>query len=165
MKNTLAYVAMLSMVFLFAQRALASDVATKTSHCAADQVLPDSVCTPGATLTTSTSTICVVGYTKTVRLVTRTTKRKLFRAYDIPWSLRGNYEVDHLISLELGGSNALTNLWPESYDITDGALEKDQFENHLHKAVCRGLMPLKEAQSEIANDWLSYYKKWKHKML
>lgn len=29
--------------------------------------------------------------------------------------------MDHLIPLELGGSNRLTNLWPEPYDFSDGS--------------------------------------------
>jgi hypothetical protein len=47
-------------------------------------------------------------------------------------------EVDHLIPLELGGSNAVTNLWPEPYSPKAGAREKDVLENFLPRAVCGG---------------------------
>ena len=131
-------------------------VQTKTSHCTVS-VLPDSACSPGAVSTTDIKTICKVGYTNTVRNVTDTLKKKVFKEYDIDWKNRGDYEVDHIISLELGGSNDITNLYPESYLITNGARMKDKFENYLHKQVCNGSMTIEEAQKEISSNWLQYY--------
>ena len=109
-------------------------VQTKTSHCVAG-VSPDPECSPGAVLTTNSKIVCVVGYTKKVRAVTTTTMKKVFKEYDLPWSTRSNYEVDHIISLELGGSNDISNLFPESYTISNGARVKDTFENYLHSQV------------------------------
>lgn len=129
----------------------------KTIGCAANQVSPDSACTPGAILTTDTSVICKSGYTKTVRDVPLSEKKQVFREYGIPWSRHGNYEVDHLISLEIGGSNTISNLWPESYFIKNGARTKDKFENYLHAQVCGGRMAVQGAQQEIATDWLAHY--------
>jgi hypothetical protein len=63
-----------------------------------------------------------------------------------------------LISLELGGSNDISNLWPEAADPTPGFHQKDQVENYLHKQVCDGKLSLKQAQQEIATDWLQVYK-------
>jgi hypothetical protein len=69
-----------------------------------------------------------------------------------------SYEEDHLISLELGGSpKDPKNLWPEPYNIPNGARVKDKLENLLHKMVCNGSISLAEAQREIATDWLFYY--------
>ena len=48
------------------------------------------------------------------------------------------HEVDHLVSLELGGSNAIGNLWPEPYAGRWGARTKDVLENRLHELVCSG---------------------------
>jgi hypothetical protein len=62
-----------------------------------------------------------------------------------------------LISLELGGSNDISNLWPEAADPTPGFHQKDQVENYLHKQVCEGKLSLKQAQQEIATDWLRVY--------
>jgi hypothetical protein len=62
----------------------------------------------------------------------------------------GSYEVDHLVSLELGGNNSVANLWPE---ISPGYHEKDEIENRLHDAVCAGSVSLRAAQQEIARDW------------
>jgi len=59
--------------------------------------------------------------------------------------------VDHLISLELGGSNDLANLWPEPYP---DATAKDKAENALHALVCRGKLDLGVAQRGIARDWV-----------
>jgi hypothetical protein len=131
-------------------------VQTKTSNCVAS-VLPDPACSPGAILTTNIKTICTVGYTKTVRDVSTDTKKKVFKKYDIPYSQHSNYEVDHIISLELGGSNDISNLFPESYLIKNGARVKDKLENYLHKQVCNGTITITEAQKEISSNWLQYY--------
>jgi len=132
-------------------------VQAKTSGCVANTVLPDSGCTPGAILTTSVSTICVSGYTKTVRDVPLSERKKVFAEYGIPYSSRSNYEVDHLVSLELGGSNDIANLWPESRTITDGSLVKDKLENYLHAQVCSGKMTIQDAQTVIATNWPTAY--------
>ena len=64
-------------------------------------------------------------------------------------------EVDHLISLELGGSNARANLFPESASPRPGSHEKDRLENKLSELVCRGRVSLVFAQRLIARDWIA----------
>ena len=135
-------------------------VRTKTTGCIANQELPDPACSPGAVLTTDTSIICVSGYTQTVRDVPTSEKEQVFAEYGIDYSLHSGYEVDHIISLELGGSNDISNLYPESYSIHYGARIKDTFENYLHGQVCNGKMSITVAQQEIATDWLKYYLVW-----
>lgn len=135
-------------------------VQTKTSNCIANQILQDSACTPGAVLTTDISVICKPGYTKTVRNVSDATRQKVFAEYGIPYSEHSNYEVDHLISLELGGSNDISNLWPENSKIESGSLIKDKFENYLHSQICSGKMTVQEAQKEISSNWLKYYQQY-----
>jgi len=77
----------------------------------------------------------------------------------------GDYELDHVISLELGGSPAdPKNLYPEPYnntmnDIDYGAHSKDKVENYLHKQVCNGEITLAEAQKEISTNWVLVYQK------
>src|SRR5262249_31667040 len=66
-------------------------------------------------------------------------------------------EVDHLIPLELGGSNAIKNLWPEPADPTPGFHQKDALENKLHALVCAGSLDLATAQQAIAANWYSAY--------
>jgi hypothetical protein len=135
---------------------------TNTSGCTANQTLPDPDCSPGAVLTTDTSVICVVGYTKTVRNVSDSERQQVFAEYGIDYSLHSGYEVDHIISLELGGSNDIANLYPESYTIQYNAHVKDTFENYLHSQICSNKIPVAVAQTEIATDWLKYYLAWKN---
>ena len=132
-------------------------IQTKTTGCVANQILPDTECSPGAVLTTDPKVICVSGYTKTVRNVSEATNKKVFKEYGIPYTKHSNYEVDHIISLELGGSNDISNLYPESYLIKNGARTKDIFENYLHKQICNGKMDVAEAQRQISSDWFTNY--------
>ncbi len=133
---------------------------TKTSGCVGNQALPDPACSPGAVLTTDTNVICVSGYTQTVRNVPDSEKQQVFAEYGIDYSLHSNYEVDHIISLELGGSNDISNLYPESYSIQYGARIKDKLENYLHDQICSGKMSVAVAQAEISTNWLKYYLAW-----
>jgi len=96
-------------------------------------------------------------YSKTVRDVPTSEKQQVFAEYGIDWSLHSGYEVDHVVSLELGGSNDISNLFPESYSIQYGARIKDKLEDDLHEQVCTHRLPLAVAQDEIATDWLKYY--------
>lgn len=130
---------------------------TKTSQCQSTNGLPDTACTPGAVLTTDMETICTSGYTKTVRSVSLKTKQAVFAEYDIPYSKHGDYEVDHFISLELGGSNDISNLWPELLKGDDGALIKDKLENSLHSQICKEKLSVSDAQSAISSDWVKYW--------
>ncbi len=133
------------------------------AHCQArdhDQ-LPDPVCSPGATnpaVTQATigTTICTSGWTATIRpstSVTNRIKREAIDAYgDYAGSAPGAYELDHLISLELGGApDAVANLWPEKGLHNS----KDPVENAAKKAVCAGQLTLADAQRAIATNWIA----------
>ena len=124
-------------------------------------VLPDPILTPGDVLDVTADDICAVGYTKTVRNVPASLKQKVYESYAILSHRPKEFEVDHLISLELGGSNSIRNLWPESYLTAPyNAHVKDRLENFLHRQVCSGKMSLQQAQDEIASNWISAYKKY-----
>lgn len=119
--------------------------------------LPDPQCTPGSidpavTQADIHQTICASGYTATVRPPeSQTEKFKYdiaYPAYGDPGSRRT--ELDHLVSLELGGSNDATNLWPESPPTPN---PKDTVEGVLRRAVCSGRVSLAAAQQAIARDW------------
>ena len=121
----------------------------------------------------SPAEICESGYTKKVRNVNKYTKRRVFRAYGLSNGIKRGYEVDHIISLELGGTNDLDNLFPQPYEaylsvnhvnMRMGAHEKDKVENDLHRKVCQGKMSLHQAQDIIVNDWVTYYLKMKKKL-
>jgi hypothetical protein len=136
------------------------DKATKTSDCKASSGLPDHACTPGAVITSATKNqICVPGYSKTVRNVPVQEKQQVYKEYGISYPQpQGSFEVDHLISLELGGSNDIANLWPEAALPVPGFHQKDSEENYLHDQVCTGAMTLPQAQKIISTNWLEYYK-------
>jgi hypothetical protein len=122
---------------------------------------PNSQLTPGDVLTTDANVVCVSGYTQTVRNVPESLKAQVYQEYGVTNRQPGDYEVDHLISLELGGSNSLRNLWPESYVSQPlNAHVKDKLENVLHDLVCAGRMKLSAAQRLIANDWTLAYEKY-----
>jgi hypothetical protein len=74
--------------------------------------VPNPALTPGAVLTTSAARVCVSGYSSSVRDVPDSEKEAVYARYGIP-HVPYQHEVDHLVSLEVGGSNAITNLWPE----------------------------------------------------
>jgi hypothetical protein len=124
--------------------------------------LPNKEFTPGDPLIglNPAETICIPGYTKKARVVSESTKRKVFELYNTT-PQQDRYEVDHLISLELGGSNDIRNLWPQSYTTQPwNAYKKDKLENKLKRMVCSGQIQLEQAQQEIANDWIAAYKKY-----
>jgi hypothetical protein len=117
--------------------------------------------TPGDVLTTDRTQICTPGYTKTVRNVPSSLKHQVYHAYGIPTHKPGDYEIDHLISLELGGSNSVRNLWPESFKSQPlNAHVKDEIENKLHVMICNGQIGVSQAQQEIAHDWTVAYTKY-----
>lgn len=116
--------------------------------------LPDSSCTPGAVFqNATTAAICTSGYSASVRNVPDSVKKQVYAEYGITNRSTGEYEVDHLISLELGGSNDISNLFPEPAEPRPGFHEKDKVENWLHIEVCSGKMTLLEAQTIISKNW------------
>jgi hypothetical protein len=119
--------------------------------------LPNRALTPGAVLTTSRTRVCTSGYASSVRDVPTSESDAVYARYDVvhvPYA----HEVDHLISLELGGSNAITNLWPEPYAGRWGARTKDTLENQLHALVCGGQLSLRRAQHIEAVNWVGTYR-------
>lgn len=129
--------------------------------------LPNPRLTPGDVLKVDLATLCTPGYTKTVRNVPAKIKQAVFAEYakyGQPKPKPGEYEIDHLISLELGGSNSIKNLWPQSYRTQPwNAHVKDALEDELHHEVCMGVLPLAVAQQEIATDWVKSWQVHFHK--
>jgi hypothetical protein len=146
-------------------------------HMQGPAALPDPKFTPGKVRTSDVKEVCEGGSTKQFRHTTEAMKAKAYAEYGIDKAkIYGAvfcengatcdtnpkaplYEIDHLISLELGGADELANLSPQPYYAHPGAHEKDQVENWLHKEVCAGKMDLAMAQAEIATDWYDLYLK------
>jgi hypothetical protein len=127
-------------------------------------IRPDPKLTPGTVLTTDATTVCQPGYARSVRHTSGKLKEQVYRAYGITKDERAggsHFEVDHLISLALGGADVAANLWPQSYDTAPwNAHVKDKLEDRLHVLVCTGKLPLEQAQREIAADWIAAYEKY-----
>ena len=131
----------------------------KSCHVRDGGKLPDRACTPGSidpavTQKDIRSTICKSGWTATVRPPESQTEYAKYHvaypAYRIKHSAVS--ELDHLVPLELGGSNDITNLWPE---VGKQPNPKDKVENALNRAVCDGKVSLTAAQNAIASDWIT----------
>jgi hypothetical protein len=116
----------------------------------ADPRLTPGALNPDVTQATIGSTICVAGWTKTVRPPTSYTdglKRRQLAEYGLTGAL-SDYQEDHFVSLELGGDPTdPRNLWPEPYP---RAAEVDRIENELNADVCAGRLTLAEAQQREA---------------
>jgi hypothetical protein len=123
--------------------------------------LPDPDLTPGAVRNADVGAICRPGSAKAARHTPQAVKEKVYREYGITNREPGEYEVDHLISLELGGADVAANLWPQSYLTRPwNAHVKDRLENWLHAEVCAGRLSLQDAQQAIAGDWIRTYRKY-----
>jgi len=114
--------------------------------------VPTELLNPKVTQATITTTVCVVGWTTTIRPPVSYTnalkKQQLFGKSDQNMS---DYEEDHWIPLELGGNPTDThNLWPELWP---DAHKKDAQENADHKAVCANTMTLLAAQLDMYKNW------------
>jgi hypothetical protein len=134
--------------------------------CAGAQQLPRADLTPGVAATTNIASLCVRGYSGSVRprgIAWRRIKDAVYTRYGVPRGHRSEfdrqgkrrpaYAIDHLIPIELGGSpEDLRNLWPEPIN---ESRRKDRVENALHSLVCSSAMPIATAQRAIARDWRS----------
>ncbi|WP_205759919.1 hypothetical protein [Arthrobacter sp. PAMC25564] len=135
----------------------------RTIDAAAGLYLPDPLCTPGAvdpavTQDNLASTICKSGYTTTVRApASDTNKVKALSLTQYGQTRAASTEFDHLVSLQLGGSNAVSNLWPEPNRAgAPGTTNpKDAIETRLNKAVCSHKVTLSAAQKAIAHNWVT----------
>jgi hypothetical protein len=124
---------------------------------------PDLRLTPGATVPVTQNQVCGASKEQTVRAVPASLKRKVFEEYGVTPPRPDAYEVDYLITPELGGATDIRNLWPEPYqDTVWNAHVKDQLEDRLRRMVCRGDVDLGTAQHDISTDWIAAYRKYFH---
>jgi hypothetical protein len=137
---------------------------TRTSGCKLG-ALSDRRCSPGAYSSKLTkAVICSPDFrTGPIRSVSDSVKHQVEIEYGLePKQYGSTLEIDHIVSLELGGSNDPANLYPEEAtfaDHTPGYHIKDVLENAVHKAVCAGKIGLRTAQREIARNWELLYLK------
>ena len=144
---------------------------TTTAFASGLDGLPNFQRTPGAidpsvTQANIGTTVCVVGYTKTVRPPTSYTNKLKYEQLRSGYAVNGdldmrNYEEDHLIPLAVGGSpKDPRNLFPQYYGGNYGARLKDRLELKMHLLLCAGNVTLKTAQSAFKRDWRIAYRKY-----
>jgi hypothetical protein len=114
---------------------------------------PDESLTPGSLCTADHLDFDGYRYAEQVphckRRVSKATRRLVFASYGVPTSETGSYEVDHRISLSLGGDNSVDNLWPL---YQPAAREKAHFEQWLYYQLSGGEMSQAEAITAVL-DW------------
>ena len=136
-----------------------------------DPGLPNSLLTPGVTnanvaQSNIQSTICVSGFTRTIRPPESYTYNLKVSQLDSGYNYQGDlsthdYEEDHLVPLEVGGSpSSEQNLWPEPWNVYWNAGAKDQLENTLHEMVCSGQISLASAQRVFMTNWIAGYQRY-----
>jgi hypothetical protein len=117
-------------------------------------VLPDHHLTPGAIRHDPISMICPHVSPKLEALRPgAAVKAQVYAEYRIWHHYYGQYEVDHLVPVELDGADTKANLWPEP----ELHNPKDKLENKLHRLVCSGQLSLAAAQRAIETDWRTAY--------
>lgn len=123
-----------------------------------ERIYPNPDLTQGDILTTDKNIVCVSGYSSTVRDVPLSLRKKVFENYGVEYPApKGTTELDHFISLSLGGSNSESNLWVEP---APEYKWKDKVEYYLWRKVCKdNAMTIEEAQRLIRTDWYAIYLK------
>lgn len=123
---------------------------------------PKGALNPNVTQSNLKTTVCVSGYSATIRPPSNYTnglKARQMKSHGLTGSM-AQYEEDHLIPLSIGGHpTSQDNLWPEYRDGEWGATKKDKLENLLHRMVCTNKISLADAQSCAVN-WISCYPKY-----
>jgi hypothetical protein len=129
----------------------------------APDIQPKPDLTPGATRPIAASDICGGKSEIKNSEIPSAIQQKVFEEYGLANARTSDYELDYLITPELGGTTDVRNLWPEPFNRTEwNAHVKDALESLLYRKVCSGEIDLPTAQHEIATGWISAYKKYFH---
>lgn len=123
--------------------------------------LPDPALTPGMVLAMDAQRLCARPTGERLpHSIGPALARAVFQKYRIGRPTSGAYEVDYLITPDLGGAHDVRNLWPQPYDNgVWNARVKDALEDRLRELVCAGKLDLQTAQRELATDWIAAYRR------
>jgi hypothetical protein len=135
-------------------------------HALPDRRLTPGAINPGVTQDNIDSTICVPGFTRSIRPPAHYTSRLKREQLDDP--TRGyddrnmrDYEEDHDVPLEAGGNpDDPRNLWPEPLFGPWNAHMKDQLENRIHELICAHAVTLAQGQAAFLGDWTKAYERY-----
>lgn len=163
-----AYVAAAFLIAALGLRLLSGDKLQRNSQSLvassiAGPLLPEPNLTPGATRPINTNQVCTPGPSDQMATIPMAVRQAVFHEYGMDRSQPREFEVDHLITPELGGTDDIRNLWPEPYATTEwNAHVKDELEDRLRQLVCQRKLDLPTAQRDIATNWISAYQKYFH---
>jgi hypothetical protein len=126
--------------------------------------LPVASLTPGATWNVSLAELCTGGArAREQRPIPSAVRQRVLREYRMDGVPADEYELDYLITPELGGAPDPRNLWPQRYVAGAwNARVKDDLERLLPRLVCDGRVNLEAAQRDLARDWIAAYRKYFH---
>jgi len=129
---------------IIASATLAVALAAGSAH--AGDARPDPTLTPGVVATSDPAVICALEPPRPSRSEWLALKRAAMRAYGIPWSQRGAYQLDHLVPRALGGADTLANLWPQPWP---EARRKDAFDIEVRLGLC-----VTQMQTSTSRSWI-----------
>jgi hypothetical protein len=122
--------------------------------------LPIHALTPGAIAGVDRESLCA-GRLPVRSPIAPSVRQVVLRQYRMEGVPEWEYELDYLITPELGGTADPANLWPERYASGPwNARVKDDLERLLPQLVCQGSLDLATAQQAIADNWIAAYKKY-----
>jgi hypothetical protein len=150
-----------AVVVLAATASIYLQSAPMTNSLAANHrlALPVASITPGATWDVSREELC--SGAPRVRPVTAAMRAQVVSAYGVEKVPSDQYELDYLVTPELGGATDARNLWPQKYASPIwNARVKDELERLLPQLVCSHQLDLETAQRDMASDWVAAYKKY-----
>ena len=154
-------IAVVAVAVLMASATIYLQSAPDTNSLAARHrlALPVASLTPGAAWDVSVDELC--SGTTSTRPITTAIRAEVVNAYGVQDLPPDQYELDFLITPELGGATDARNLWPQRYELPVwNARVKDELERLLPRLVCGRKLDLATAQRDMAVDWVAAYKKY-----
>jgi len=123
--------------------------------------IPNVSLTPGATNPVGIQEVCGSRLSTNDPAVPDPLKREVLREYGVNDASANAYEIDYLVTPQLGGATNIRNLWPQpSLNTVWNARVKDALEDRLHNMVCSGQLDLATAQRDLSRNWVAAYKKY-----
>jgi anti-sigma factor RsiW len=128
----------------------------------AEGAMPKASVTPGDTVFVVAKDVCTPDFpTEKQMVIPASLQQRVFAQYGISNPEPHAFEIDYLVTPDLGGASSEHNLWPEPYhNIVWNARVKDELEVHLKNLVCSGKLDIATAQHDLANNWIAAYKKY-----
>jgi hypothetical protein len=124
-------------------------------------LLPRADLTPGVTAPITVDDMCEPDRYGRTQPIPEAVHQAVFTRYGADYRRAAEYELDYLITPELGGAADARNLWPQPFGRTPwNAYVKDELERLFHRLVCDGKIELATAQREMASDWIAAYKRY-----